>query len=292
MTKENVAGWTVMSVFLGTNLFHYATREMGMSHVYSFFLFSVLIFHLPNYFKNPRLINSIILGAILGWIILIRPTNGIIILFVLLYHVYSMASFKTRILFFVRHYKSVIVITLAAFMMLVPQLMYWKEMTGHWIYYSYTSEGFKYWDRPKILAVLFDVQNGLILYSPLVLLMLAGVILGIKIRKFHSPAILLVFCMATYLFASWWAWWFGGAFGHRSYVEYYALLAVPLAGLICRVFSSPSIYIKISFQILLIALMVYSVRLSYLYTSIGGPWDGADWRWNLEKYEWIMSHFL
>ena len=47
-------------------------------------------------------------------------------------------------------------------------------MTGHWLYYSYTEEGFKYWNEPKIAAVLFDVQNGLFLYSPLVLLMMAG----------------------------------------------------------------------------------------------------------------------
>jgi hypothetical protein len=75
-------------------------------------------------------------------------------------------------------------------------------------------------------------------------------------------------------------------------VEYYAILAIPLAGLIQKVFSSRKKIVRVSFQFLLIALMVYSVRLSYLYTSIGGPWDGADWRWNWEKYEWIMSYFF
>lgn len=176
--------------------------------------------------------------------------------------------------------------------MLFPQLLYWKEMTGHWIYYSYADEGFKYWNKPKIMAVLFDVQNGLFLYSPLVLLMLVGVFYGLKIKKYHSPAMLLIFVMATYIFASWWAWWFGGAFGHRSYVEYYAILAIPLAGLIDKIFSLKNKYIRLSFQSLLIILMIYSVRLSYLYTSIGGPWDGADWRWNWEKYQWIMSYFF
>jgi len=122
--------------------------------------------------------------------------------------------------------------------------------------------------------------------------MLFGIGYGLKQKKFQSPAMLLIFIVITYVFASWWAWWFGGAFGHRSYVEYYALLAIPLAGLIQKIFSSPYRSIRISFQCLLVVLMIYSVRLSYLYTSIGGPWDGADWRWNWAKYEWIMSYFF
>ncbi len=38
---------TVMGVFLGTNLFHYTTKEMGMSHVYSFMLISFLVWKVP-----------------------------------------------------------------------------------------------------------------------------------------------------------------------------------------------------------------------------------------------------
>ncbi|MBL0009093.1 MAG: hypothetical protein IPP25_18465 [Saprospiraceae bacterium] len=107
-----------------------------------------------------------------------------------------------------------------AFLFFLPQLMYWKEMTGHWLYYSYTEEGFKYWNEPKIAAVLFDVQNGLFLYSPLVLLMMTGIVMGLFKKNFQAPVVLLIFSIATYFFASWWAWWFGGAFGHRCYVEF------------------------------------------------------------------------
>ncbi|MGB3078690.1 MAG: hypothetical protein WBB31_06390 [Saprospiraceae bacterium] len=290
--NENKAFWTVLSVYFGTNLFHYSTKEMGMSHVYSFFLFCLLIYHLPKYFKKPDFLNNILLGGLLGWIVLIRPTNFILILLVFLYDVYSKQNLNDRIQFFVKNWRSICFIPVAGFAIIFPQLLYWKEMAGRWIFYSYADEGFKYWNNPKILAVLFDVQNGLLLYSPMVLLMMIGIFYGLKIKKYHSPAMLLIFILATYAFASWWAWWFGGAFGHRSYVEYYALLAIPLAGLINKVFSSPKRIVRISFQFLLIILMIYSIRLSYLYSSLGGPWDGADWRWNWEKYEWIMSYFF
>ena len=181
---------------------------------------------------------------------------------------------------------------LAAFLMIFPQLLYWKEMTGNWIYYSYTTETFTYWKAPKIAAVLFDTQNGLFLYSPLVLLMMAGVIIGIIKRKYSGPVQLLIFALATYAFASWWAWWFGGSFGHRSYVEYYALLSIPLAGLYDHISKSRFTILRYAFVSLTVLMMIFAVRLSFLYITLGGPWDGPDWRWNIEKYAWVMRHFF
>jgi hypothetical protein len=281
-----------MSILLGTNLFHYTTREMGMAHPFSFCLFAWLLYYLPVYFRRPGVSQSLILGVILGWLFLIRPTNGIVFLLLLGYDMYSWASFRTRIRFFMQRPVSIFCIGIAAFIMVFPQLLYWKEMTGQWIYYSYTEEGFIYWKNPRIAAVLFDVQNGLFLYSPLVLLMMAGIGLGLVQKRFHAPVLLIIFALVTYAFASWWAWWFGGAFGHRSYIEYYAIWAIPLAGLYHWIWNRTKSFWRYPFLILTICMMIYSVRLSYLYTSIGGPWDGADWRWNWEKYQWIMSHFF
>jgi len=209
-----------------------------------------------------------------------------------LYDVYTFSALKERIQFLIQHLRFVLWMIPGAFLFFIPQLLYWKEMTGHWLYYSYTEEGFKYCAEPKIAAVLFDVQNGLFLYSPLVLLMMAGIVLGLFKKNFQAPVVLLIFSIATYLFASWWAWWFGGAFGHRCYVKFYALLALPLAGLYQHVSMRWHAIPRIAFFSVVIMLMIFSVRLSYLYTSIGGPWDGADWRWNLEKYEWVLAHFF
>ncbi len=287
-----IAFAVVFSVFFGTNLFHYTTKEMSISHVFSFFLISLLLHSLPGYLKKPGKGNSFLIGALLGWIVLIRPTNSIAVLLVLLYDVYSINEFKERIRFLIQHTRSLLWMIPGAFLFFIPQLLYWKEMTGHWLYYSYTNEGFDYWNKPKILEVLFDVQNGLLLYSPLVLLMIIGIIPGLLKKNFQAPVVLLSFALATYLFSSWGAWWFGGAFGHRCYVEYYALHAFPLAGLYQHVSTRWNVFFRVVFYLLVIVLMVFSVRLSFLYTSIGGPWDGPDWRWNWEKYEWVLSNFF
>ena len=290
--SPGISFWVLLSIYLGTNLFHYVTKEMAIAHSYSFFLFSLLLFYLPLYFSKPSFVNSLILGLLVGTIVLMRPTNFISGLLLIGYGVYSWQQFKVRLLFFLKNYGSILCILAAAFLVFVPQLLYWKEMTGHWLYYSYQEEGFKYWKNPKFLEVWFDTQNGLFLYSPLVLLMVFGMLIGIRQKRYQSPVLLLLFLIATYLFASWWCWHFGGAFGHRCYVEYYAFFVVPLAGLFEKIYQRPrGIAFKIIFSTLLVCMMVYNIRMDYLHSILPGRWDGAEWQWNWEKYAWVMKHF-
>lgn len=286
--SEKIVVWTLLATFFGTNLFHYTTREMSISHVYSFCLFAFVAWHLPRFYEKTSWTNAALLGGALGWTILIRPTNALILLFVLLYDVYSWQALKARIQFYLSNWPKLG----AAFVFLFPQMLYWHEMTGSWVRYSYTDEKFIYWNKPKILDVLFDVQNGLFLYSPMVLLMVLGIFVGLKERKYQAPALLLIFCLATYIFASWWAWWFGGAFGHRCYVEYYALLALPLAGVFEKIFAPRNVVLRWLVLAVVVFLMYYGIKLSFLYNHLPGPWDGADWRWNFEKIRWVWSYLF
>ena len=290
--SETVTFWTLMAVFFGTNLFHYMTKEVGMSHAYSFCLFSFLAWQTPRFYEKPSRLNAALLGGALGWIILIRPTSAVLLLFVYLYDVYSWQDLKTRTRFLLDQAPRVAVAAATAFLFFIPQMLYWHEMTGSWVRYSYVNEGFPYWNKPKIADVLFDVQNGLFLYTPMALLMVAGIFMGLKTRKNHAPALLLLFSLATYAFASWWAWWFGGAFGHRCYVEFYALLAFPLAGVVAAMFSIKNRVLRWALFAVFLFFIYYSVKMSFLYTYLTGPWDGQEWRWNPEKIKWVWSYLF
>ena len=94
LVSPGVTFWVIVSVFFGTNLYYYATREMNIAHVYNFFLFSLLLYMIPGYLKKPGRLNSFLLGTVLGWIILIRPTNIIVALLIPLYDVYSLSDLK------------------------------------------------------------------------------------------------------------------------------------------------------------------------------------------------------
>ena len=38
--------------------------------------------------------------------------------------------------------------------------------------------------------------------------------------------------IAIYVVFSWWTWWYGGSFGSRPMIDYYGLMAFPMAALI------------------------------------------------------------
>jgi hypothetical protein len=71
---------TLIIMTFSTNLFYYVIGEPAMSHIYSFFCITVFCFFTMQ-IKTQK--NALLISAILfGFIVLIRPVNGLIILIV------------------------------------------------------------------------------------------------------------------------------------------------------------------------------------------------------------------
>ena len=85
LLKYNFSELTIAVVLisfgLGTNLFYYATIETSMSHVYSFFLFSLFIYYAKSLSENYSFKRIIKLGLVVSLIFLVRPTNVLVVLF-------------------------------------------------------------------------------------------------------------------------------------------------------------------------------------------------------------------
>lgn len=266
---------SLAGLFFGTNLYYYSLFQASMSHVYSFFLFALLVWFTDRYILHTDT-NAMrkswfwcAFGLLAGVIVLVRPTN-IIVLFYPLYQMYKVDYFKKENL---RYLISFSWLAAICFLIIwIPQMLYWKNVTGSAFTWSYGNESFKYWQEPKLIRVLIDPWNGWLLYSPIAAFGLLGLLFKNLYNQHYNRMIIAILVCATWIFASWWAWWFGGAFGHRCYVEYYALLAVPFAQ-----FATVAKSKKLSFVffILLYGLCVYySMGLTYNYSP---PWDGPDW---------------
>jgi hypothetical protein len=280
---SNVVAWlTMLALLLGTNYFYYLTKYMGMSHIYSFTIVVWLILLTDKYYRSPARITAMICGLLMGWLVLIRPTNCIIALFLLLYNTTTISDLKQRIVHFRSRLGDVVLWTACALVAIVPQLLYWKEMTGKWLYYSYDGEGFVYWKNPKILAVLADTQNGLFVYSPVLLLSVAAMFMSPKDKRTQVLGIATTFWLATYMFASWWVWNFGAAYGHRCYIEYFPLFAFPLAVFIEKIRAKGTIH-AIVLTPLLMLFVLYSVGLTRINDK-NGIWCGDKWRWNWQLW--------
>ncbi|MBK8680373.1 MAG: hypothetical protein IPN31_00365 [Bacteroidetes bacterium] len=278
---------TAFFLFVGTNLYYYTLDEPGMSHVYSFFLMALFIFLTPKIIYEFSIKRLFWFSFILGIIALVRPSNIIIGLFPLLYSLNHVSEIKNRLTLFLGSLKKILIAALAFAIPFIPQFIYWDYTSGSIVNYSYGDEGFTSWMTPHFLDVWFSVWNGLFIYTPLALVIIVSLIVMIYKKHTNAWLVLLIFILASYIFGSWHMWWFGGSFGHRCFVEYYALLAIPFAYFINVTVFNNKIWVRFLSIIFLLSLSYYNIMLSYIYIA---PWYGEEWGWK-EYFIQVMRIF-
>jgi hypothetical protein len=106
---------------------------------------------------------------------------------------------------------------------ILPQLLAWKVLYGHWIYYSYEGEGFN-WGAPQILASLFSDNHGLFNWHPGLWIGLTGLCVASILRRFPAAWMLSV-GLIVWTNSSWHMVDFGSAFGGRAY-EFLVVFAI------------------------------------------------------------------
>ncbi len=257
----------------GTNLFYYSIDAPGMSHVYSFFLFSVIVYLTPAITSKGHLKHYLPFLICIILAVLTRPTNIMIILFPLLYAINKRSELVKRVKLFMNNKILILAALFLSLLITVPQLLYWYNTTGSFITYSYGDEGFSFLTAPKILEVWFSTNNGLFTYSPLLLLSIVGMVLMMLNKNREGYLYAGMFLIISYIFGSWWCWWFGCSFGARSFIEFYAILIIPFCYLMER-----SIKNKAS-RILLVVAIAFccylNMDMEYYYDGCfyGGTWD-------------------
>jgi hypothetical protein len=217
------------SLLLGTSLFHYGSSASIMSHSYSFFLITVLIFITPYWYKNPSWQRSLLLGVLAGMIVLVRIPNGIALLFVVFYGIFSIKDIKERLSFWWKNaWPGIFLVILGGLIIMSLQLIVWKISTGDWLVYAYNEQGFDF-KHPQLLAVLFSVRKGVFFWAPILFASMAGLFLLKRKAMDYFLAVVVVLVLEWYLVSSWWSWYFGTSYGHRAFVDYYTFFALPMA---------------------------------------------------------------
>jgi len=146
----------------------------------------------------------------------------------------------------------------------LPQLLYWKSVTGTWLYYSYgTNERF-FFDNPHLLSVLFGFRKGWLIYTPVMIFALIGIgMLWKNNKKYFYPTVLFLITN-IYVVSCWWCWWYGGGFGMRALIECYAVLAIPLATFLTWMVKQ-KLPAKIPLLIIFVAITTLSVFHTFRY---------------------------
>jgi len=224
--SEIVTGITLLLVVVATNLMFYTISEPGMSHVYSFSLITIFLYTTLKWVDRPSYTSSVILGLLAGLIVLIRPVNGLVLVFPALLSINSFDEFYQRL---IARWKLIAIAGLAAVLIAMPQLIYWKMQTGHLFFNSYMDQGRFYFANPHILDGLFSFRKGWFIYTPVMLFSVAGLFFLKQYVTGFTKAIIIFLVLFIYVIYSWWCWWYGGSFGARPMIDTYGLMAIPLA---------------------------------------------------------------
>lgn len=225
---DSVVAAVIILTLFATNLFYYGSSEPAMSHAYSFTLFIVFAYISVLWIEKEKWQMAIGLGIIGGLITLIRPVNILVFIFPLLYSVNDFGDLKRRAQFCAHNYLHIIIIGVSAFIVIFPQLLFWKMNSGHWVYYTYAKEHF-YFGNPHIIDGLFSYRKGWLLYTPIMVFSILGIVISYFNNKRFFWPLAVYLPIHIYVTYSWWCWWYGGSFGSRPMVETYALLAFPMA---------------------------------------------------------------
>jgi len=226
--SKYVVALTLLAMGLGTNLYFYTTLEPTMSHAYSFFLFALFIWVLEQWIRSHKWKYAVLIAVTLGMITLVRPSNIIIAILIPLWGVSSLKEFRERFLFIFKSWQQRAVMILVFLVVISPQIAYWKYVSGDYLFYGYGEEGFFFGD-PEFIKGIFSYRKGWLVYTPIMVFAIAGMVLLWKNRRELFFPVLMYVLLHMYIAFSWWCWWYGGGFGQRVMVETYALLAIPFA---------------------------------------------------------------
>lgn len=271
--SEKITALTLLLVFFGTNLLYYTCVESAMSHAYTFSIFSIFLYYTHTYYHTQSFKPLIITAICFGIMVLIRPLNILFILPFLLYNVLTLSHLKKRLLFFTNHYRHVLVFVCIFILIIAPQLLYYKYVTGNWLIFSYGNEKF-YFSNPQILNVLFSFRKGWYLYTPIMLIATVGIFTLYKQNtKIFISGLLALFPLYVFLISSWRCWWYGGSFGQRTFIDIYPLLAIPLGSFIYYIHQKSKILFKTCVTVLCL-LMFLNIFQTFQYKYNIIDYDG------------------
>lgn len=248
-----------LAIFLCTNLFWFSIFQAGMAHVPLFFLYALLVLLTIKVHQRPRLYLFLSLGFTAGIITLIRPTDIICLLIPLLYNVYNRETIRQKIAFVKEQKVKIVCLSLLFILPIVPQLFYWKAITGSYVCYSYGSQSFN-WSDPKIYEGLFGFSNGWIPYSPIMIFSLIGLLCYKTLIKWKW-CISILLLVYIYVIYSWYCYNYINGLGSRPMIHLYPLLALSLTAFF-RYVSGSRFYIKAAFITVCLFFCVLNFSLS------------------------------
>ncbi len=277
--SNRISNLVILLLFFGTTLFQYSVVEPAMSHVYSFAAISAFLYFYASFVQAKTNQYLLLSALMLGLILLIRPNNILIVLFVpFLYEsgkdfISGVKGLLNRNAF----YYSIALLLL----FVVFQLLIWMRFENTLFSDRYAAYGFD-WLHPHLFEVLFGFEAGLFVYTPLCLLFLLGVFPVFRESKYRFMVIFGFLAVLIYFFSAYSAYTYFDGLGIRVLVDYYAVFAL----LAAKLFMHFNEKLVLFTSVLIPALVLVFINLVYTYQSSAGILLRSGM--NFEKWSYVF----
>ncbi len=229
--------WTAVLLFIlvfTTNYLEIATFANPLAHNYLFALYAMALYLMCRVGEKVSWRQGLLLGLLIGLITMCRPNEGLFVLVPLLWIWNPLKLLRSPGSYFSNKGLGLLALGLGLFLGGLPQMQYWKAVSGQWLFYSYQDNGVGFdFLSPHTWDFLFSYRKGWLVYTPVMLFACLGFVwMWRRNRELFVP-FFLFFLVNLYVVSSWSVWWYGGgSYSSRSMVSSYLMLIMPLGYLL------------------------------------------------------------
>ncbi|HEY9114896.1 MAG TPA: hypothetical protein VIN10_09345, partial [Bacteroidales bacterium] len=257
--EKNIALLVLLLVFFGTNYLQIVAFDGTLlAHNFLFTFYAILIYYTIKWEENQSAFSAKMIALSFGFISLMRPTEAVSILIPLLYNVYDWKSLKAKIQLVRKNIQQLKMVIFIVFIIWLPQILYWKMVSGHYFFYSYQNagEGLDFLS-PHTMNFLFSFRKGWLVYTPLMVFSIIGFVFLFKKNRPLFYALFIFTVVNIYVISSWTCWWYaGGSFSARAIIPAYTVLAFPLGYFLIWVKQKGKVFTSIISVIILLLVVL------------------------------------
>ncbi len=171
--NEEVSTLTLFFISFATNVFFYLTIIAAISHLVGFAFIAMFIYFTIKWYDAFQWRYIVFIGLIGGFLTLVRPINFLVFLFFALYGIQTRADLLKRIHLFLEKKGMMLMMAILAFLVVLPQLLYWHYVSGHYFFNSYVGEHF-FFNKPHLIEALVGFRKGWLIYTPIMFFSILG----------------------------------------------------------------------------------------------------------------------
>jgi hypothetical protein len=262
-SDDTSAALITMAISLGTNLVFFTIVEPSMTHVYSFALITgfMLAGHRLFHGYRPGWFAGVL--CLLALIILIRPTNALVVL-LLPFLAGSRDNFLTTSGKVWQHQKTLVFGLASALILLAVPFILWKLQTGNWFVYTYGDEKLNFL-HPQMFSILFSYNRGWFVYTPLAFISLAGFAGLYRQNRFRCYWLGGFLLLYIYVASCWWVYYYASKCGQRVFID-----ILPVVALL--VFFTMDVFATKAWKRLTIGLIILMTSLNLIQFYQHSQW--------------------